>query len=89
MEHLDNLFKSESLKRKAREKYLQSLKTKLVFQDIPDNCSYSRFECDLCTNYGFFSMMKCLKCEKKTCINHKRPCQCNYKVMFSYRKLEL
>jgi hypothetical protein len=78
---------SESKKRSKVENYLSSTKIKFDISEIEENQSYSKYECDICTNYGYYSIMQCTSCIIKCCLDHNRPCKCtNNVVNILYRK---
>jgi hypothetical protein len=62
-------------------------KKSIIFIDKQE--SYDKYECDMCTSYGFFSFYKCSNCKYEACTNHFPFCRCqkqegDYIVYYRY-----
>ena len=72
-----DIYIREELKQR---KYIESLEIKKKkFIQVNKEESYDKYECDLCTSYGFFSFYKCLDCKFEGCMNHFPFCKCEKK----------
>ena len=86
---MEDVLRKEIDLRKRFENYLKEKNLNFHIFNIKDNDSYDKYECEYCVNYGFFSIVSCIFCNFKNCLNHLKICKCNNDIQLYYRDLNI
>ena len=69
---LNEYIKEEIKNRSYVENYKGTKKMTLL---LDKKINYEKFECDLCTSYGYFSFYECDNCDFEGCLEHFPNCK--------------